>query len=75
MNEPFHGQNLINTGTGWEECTHCNKETKVLIFVEELDDSFCFYCYQNRFGLERLMRKLNEIPNDVGILGFEVRSK
>jgi len=75
MKEVFHGKKIINTGQGWRECLKCNKETKVLIFVEELDESFCFYCYQNRFGLERLMRKLGDIPSDLGILGFEVRDK
>ncbi len=74
-NEPFFGQKVIKTGQGWEECPTCHKETKVLIFVEEMDESYCFYCYQNRFGLERLMRKLGDIPNDMGILGFEVREK
>lgn len=75
VNEVFYGKKIIETGQGWRECLTCNKETKVLIFVEEIDESFCFYCYQNRFGLERLMRRLGEIPKDMGILGFEVRNK
>ncbi len=75
MREVFHGKKIINTGQGWRECTTCNKETKVVIFVEEIDESFCFYCYQNRYGLERFMRKLGDIPKDLGILGFEVREK
>jgi len=75
MREVFHGKKIINTGEGWTECTTCDKETKVVIFVEEIDESFCFYCYQNRYGLERFMRKLEDIPKHLGILGFEVRQK
>ncbi len=75
MKDPLHGQKLIKTGEGWRVCLTCNKEVKVLIFVEELDESFCFYCYQNRFGLERLMRQIGDIPKDIELMGFEVRYK
>lgn len=75
INEVFYGKKIIKTGNGWNECSFCDKLTKVLIFVEEIEESLCFYCYQNRFGMERLMRKLGDMPKDLGILGFEVRNK
>ncbi len=75
MKEVFHGQKVIKTGGDWSECPICNEESKVLIFVEEIDESFCFACYEKRFGLERLMRKLADIPLDVRSLGFLRRRK
>jgi len=43
-------------------CSVCKIQFEALIVVEDLDfDKLCFYCYRNRFGLERFSRKLKDM--------------
>jgi len=43
-------------------CDQCNKQDLPILFVEEINESFCFECYYNRYGFERFMRRYNEFP-------------
>jgi len=44
------------------ECDQCHDKDKPIIFVEEINESFCFQCYYNRYGFERFLRRVNEFP-------------
>ena len=51
----------IESAGAYGECQVCHEEFKSIIYVDDIETDFCFYCYQNRFGLNRFMRKLRHM--------------
>jgi len=52
-------------------CETCGKAFWAVLFVEEENKTYCFYCHRNKFGHERFMFCFNRMSKRGQIGGFE----
>jgi len=60
MKDSLHKYKILESDHN--ECDQCNDKDLPVLFVEEIDESFCFNCYYNRYGLDRFLRRVKEFP-------------
>ena len=71
MKDSLSGYSELQT-TNDESCETCKLYFGSYLLVEEEDfKRYCFYCYQNRYGLRRFLRQINLMSKEADRAGWD----